>query len=520
MVSMTTDRDDLVETLGNLRLRHFETNDVILIPTPSKDPNDPLNWYRTPDWMRLSANMKLRSRWYRYYIALVVCLAMFFCNFLAAGPTVALVDQVITFYGAPGPQNPDMAVHIAKVAYFFTTTALMQGIGDLIWMPMIVKYGRRPAYIVSFTGYTATAVWCGFAKTYSVELAGRILMGLFAGAGEVLAPLTIVDIFFLHERGAVMACYTAALSCGVSGGIAIAGLISIAHSWRYIYYVAVALIGALTLLVFFTFPETTWNRSSEVLRGNTSRAFHAESELELVVSIGKGPEMTTKISSNTSSSNPPRKMAYKSALRVFTGVYTRESLLSILIRPMVLITLPPVLWATLVMSVTIGFLVAISSNFASAFAQVYHFQPYQAGLCFIGALIGSLIGIFFGGPASDMVADYFTTRHGGIREPEMRLPSMLIGGVAAPVALVLYGVGIGKQLHWMVPTLGLALLNFAITQATNVTLVYTVDAYRPIAGEVTVSQLAFKGQSLFPIDDCRNMTDGDSGFWFFTLFLY
>lgn len=32
------------ETLGHLRLRHQETNEIILIPTPTNDPNDPLNW--------------------------------------------------------------------------------------------------------------------------------------------------------------------------------------------------------------------------------------------------------------------------------------------------------------------------------------------------------------------------------------------------------------------------------------------------------------------------------------------
>jgi hypothetical protein len=35
-------------TLGNLRLIDQETNAVILVPTPSSDPNDPLNWYVHP----------------------------------------------------------------------------------------------------------------------------------------------------------------------------------------------------------------------------------------------------------------------------------------------------------------------------------------------------------------------------------------------------------------------------------------------------------------------------------------
>lgn len=34
-----------MKTLGHLRLRDYETNEVILVPTPSSDPKDPLNWY-------------------------------------------------------------------------------------------------------------------------------------------------------------------------------------------------------------------------------------------------------------------------------------------------------------------------------------------------------------------------------------------------------------------------------------------------------------------------------------------
>ena len=37
-------------TLGTVRLRHHETNEIILIPAPSSDPNDPLNWYVPPFW--------------------------------------------------------------------------------------------------------------------------------------------------------------------------------------------------------------------------------------------------------------------------------------------------------------------------------------------------------------------------------------------------------------------------------------------------------------------------------------
>jgi len=72
-------------------------------------------------------------------------------------------------------------------------------------MPFINKFGRRPAYVISFTCYTACSIWAGVAKTYGSELGARIVLGFMAGSGECLAPLTISDIWFLHERGSVMA---------------------------------------------------------------------------------------------------------------------------------------------------------------------------------------------------------------------------------------------------------------------------------------------------------------------------
>lgn len=38
-------------------------------------------------------------------------------------------------------------------------------------------------------------------------------------------------------------------------------------------------------------------------------------------------------------------------------------------------------------------------------------------------------------------------------------------------------------------------MNFSIVQATNVCLVYVIDAYRPVAGEITLAVMGFK--SLF-----------------------
>ncbi|KAI0409720.1 major facilitator superfamily domain-containing protein [Xylaria palmicola] len=446
--------------LGNVRLRDPHTNEVILIPSPSDDPNDPLNW----------------SQAYKYYIAIIVCLAMLVCNFLAAGPTIAIVETAVDFF--PGY---NLNVAISQVAYSFTTTALLQGTGNFVWVPLANKFGRRPIYVLSYAIYLATTIWLIFEKSYSRYLAGRILMGFGSGAAETIAPITITDIFFLHERGTIMALYTSFLSIGVALGILIDGLILINHDWRIIYVVAAPLVGLVFLLAIFTFPETAFlrdGRPQSALRSLKDDA-GTVSEAELA----------------PAPAHVPKKKSYLESLRLYNGTLTGESLIKMVTRPLALIILPPVLWAALVQSVTIGFLVAVTSNAAVAFGEAYNFAAWQVGLTFAAAIIGSLAGIPAGGQLGDLVADRLTRRNGGMRTPEMRLPAVTVSLVTAPLALILYGVGIQHRLHWICPTIGLGLLNFSITQATNICLVYVIDAYRPIAGEITLTILGFK--SLF-----------------------
>jgi hypothetical protein len=260
-------------------------------------------------------------------------------------------------------------------------------------------------------------------------------------------------------------------------------------------------VGGLILVVFFFFPETAYKRVGNPL---VERAQEVQKQQEYV---------------ETPLPPIPKKESYVQTLRLWSGqTYTDEPFWRMFARPFGLILLPPVFWATIVMSVTIGFLVAVTSNFASAFNTVYGFEPWQSGLCFLAGMVGCLFGTFVGGPFSDWVADYFTKHNGGIREPEMRLPAIIPSVIAATLALLLYGFGVANAWHWMVPTVGLGLcmfsfhlcailvsaiksyltwiliVSFAISQGTNVSFVYCIDCFRPVAGEVTVTQLAFKCQ--------------------------
>lgn len=242
-----------------------------------------------------------------------------------------------------------------------------------------------------------------------------------------------------------------------------------------IYEVAAAFIGFILLLAFFAFPETAYNREEKIVEDLHSQHLPGTPEGPVkpnpASSTAEDKDLTdVEHASNPDTRRQMHRKSYAQLIQLFNGNFTTEPFYKIFMRPLGLICLPPVLWSALVESVTIGFVVAVTSNVDTAFSATYGFESWQVGLCFISACIGSLLGIPAGGHLGDMVADYFTRRNGGIREPEMRLPAMIPSLIATPLALILYGVGIEKSLHWIVPTIGLGLCELYVPLALALTL--------------------------------------------------
>jgi MFS family permease len=256
---------------------------------------------------------------------------------------------------------------------------------------------------------------------------------------------------FLVLTNAYFRMYNFATGSGVSIGIIISGIITLNNSWRVIYWAGAIMIGFLIILIVFTIPETAYNRSyddsekgyiledkkspyrlslSIILqdeeKARIARYYQENDPLETLPEDSAPTEMSiihrmeerirrleAAVLGNNQysllSTGLPAKRSYWSKLSLFTGeIYTQDSLWKMFIRPFGLIILPPVLWATLVMSALVGFTVALSSAcelfsaavnicmslpaiVANDFQRVYNFTPFQAGLGFFGSLLGGIL---------------------------------------------------------------------------------------------------------------------------------
>jgi len=71
-----------------------------------------------------------------------------------------------------------------------------------------------------------------------------------------LGAVTVADLFFFHQRGRAMGCFTVMMTNGSHLAPIIGGLIGQFLGWRWIFNFAAILNAVMLVTIFFGMPET------------------------------------------------------------------------------------------------------------------------------------------------------------------------------------------------------------------------------------------------------------------------
>ncbi|EEA23219.1 MFS transporter, putative [Talaromyces marneffei ATCC 18224] len=111
--------------------------------------------------------------------------------------------------------------------------------------------------------------------------------------------------------------------------------------------------------------------------------------------------------------------------------------------------------------------------------------PRTQGLLLIGLLVGLLFAeVVCSGNLSDKLMSHLTRKNGGTRVPEMRLWLGYPAAVVSSVGLVLWGVSVDRDWHWMVGQVAFFLYTLGLQTGNTVLSAYIVDNYPEHANEV------------------------------------
>ncbi|KAL5363877.1 major facilitator superfamily domain-containing protein [Aspergillus floccosus] len=428
-------------------LKHDPTGNIVLVPQPSDSPNDPYNW---PRWKK-----ELFTITYGWGCGCVG----------AVGPLLgAAFVPLAKEFGVPlntfvsGVQGST----IAGVAF-----------GSLLCNSLAVKYGKRPIYLITTLGLMVSCFWAAEAKSFASLVAARAICGICMAPLEALIPASIADIWFVHERGLRTAIFNLGVLGGINLAVPIAGAIIEYGSYRICLHGMGGAFALTLIMVFFWMPESAYARKDVLNIDTGDEAVTVEGKLQ--------PEHVECNNSTTED-----KISWARELLPYSGYVNHVSFWNTLVRPFYfLVASPVVLWATLLFTTCISWLVLISLTLSQIFsAPPYNFSVGGVGATNVSSFVASLIGTLVAGPLVDGVATRLAKMNRGTFEPEFRLPVMVTYLCFTATGFFAWGQSLYVRDKWPIPVVVcLGLINLGVQLGTTGVVTYVVDCHRENAGE-------------------------------------
>ncbi|KAB5542553.1 major facilitator superfamily domain-containing protein [Coniochaeta sp. 2T2.1] len=461
----------LVDVSNTLNISHASGHsDIVLIPQPTECGRDPLTW----------------SKWKKYYqlflVALYACAFSFGENTLGAAWTTVSEETGVSLTNMNGGS---------------ALNYLLLGLVNIWWIPVANMIGRRFVFLVTTVLCCMAGVGLGSFHGVGSYMAVQILNGLGTSAYQAVIQLAIFDMFFVHDRGAMLSVYLFGQQLGSILGLISGGSIADTVGWRWSQYIVAIIDAAVFILLFFSFEETMFPR----FLFNSSIIEAIPRYDEKPGQEAMSPKEPGKLSSDReidlraiSHASADRALAtqfpartYLQRLKPWTyEPRNKTTFMQYFRRPFFLWGFPNVVIAGFIFAFgcTAGI---VSFNTISEILSnpPYDFSTTSTGLVFFAALVGNCIG-WATGVMSDQLVIFLARRNGGVKEPEMRLWMLVPCAVYAGLGYMLYGWGAQKGAHWITVAIGVGGMISHQVGACAIATAYAMECFPGISGELVV----------------------------------
>lgn len=150
----------------------------------------------------------------------------------------------------------DLKTDIAHVGWSLTSFFLGISIGQLLYGPVIDRFGRKAPILFGFGLYAVTALGCMFVPDIDWLVALRFLLALGACSGMVASRAIVRDLFPPEESAKVFSMLMLVMGLAPIVAPSIGGVVVANFGWRAIFAILVGISTITFLLVYFYLPES------------------------------------------------------------------------------------------------------------------------------------------------------------------------------------------------------------------------------------------------------------------------
>lgn len=431
----------------------FETDkDVILVPQPSDDPNDPLNW----------------SSAYKYFQLLIICV-----NTLITAGGGIWTSTVYT-----NLQN-DLPASYAMLNTGVGIQCVMIAVGGLLVHFLSVSVGRRIAYLSATACVVLGSVIFGATPHYGGYIAFCVVNGLGCSTMAALVEVSISDIFFVHEHGKYVGAVTTCMLLGTTFGPAISGYVEALMLWNWCNWIVVILSGAAFLLELFFLEESLYERHT--LAAIQSNEHNEKVLLEISETFVDGGSVSGR-------KNVFQRMALVSPYAHFNP----RTLVQTFLAPLLVLRYPAIAWVCLINGLLMFWLNWWSVTVATYYGEApYNFSLTALGNLNYAGLIGVAVAMVYLS-FSDRYLVWRVRRNGGVFEPEFRLDLFWFPTVINTLGVGLYGFSPLYHLPWVAGAAGIALINFGQLALIGISCTFMIESHPGLVVESMLGMVFVK----------------------------
>ncbi|CVK91874.1 hypothetical protein FPRO04_09124 [Fusarium proliferatum] len=464
----------LIDIDGNMRGQHADgegEDDIILMPQPSLDPEDPLNWT------------------FRRKVIQTSCVVLY---------TIVIAIPSSAVYSIVTPLRKETDLSLQDINNGTGIMFLFYGWGCIFWQAMALQYGKRPIYLFSLLATIVILATAPLCKEPGPYLANRIILGFFGSPVESLCEISIADIWFTHQRGKYMAWYGWSLAlCGKLAPM-LSGFINVGQGWKWTLYWCAIWNAMGFIYCFFLMEETNYDRKHDELPPQRVAPVSQASTQE-----GDGDGEKTVTLDTTSSDlgesaeiQWPRK-TYLQKLSIKDKPRPNR-IVQIMIAPFKGFTYPAVVYAGLMYGanslVWQGFQ---NATIGTIYTLEYGFSTAGVAAAYSGGVIGTIIGGYYCGKIGPMLTVRLARRNGGISEPEHTLYLFIASIFLVPTAMILYGLGVTYKWHWMVLVITQVFMAMNAALCVAGALNYAIGSYMELSGSMVTTCVLIRNTMSF-----------------------
>ncbi|KAH7327523.1 major facilitator superfamily transporter [Rhexocercosporidium sp. MPI-PUGE-AT-0058] len=438
--SSTTSKRETLDLTGSVFLISSDGR-TINLPIPTNSALDPLNWSHSK---RAGA-----------------FLALLFSS-------IAGISGVQCASLMFKPLSLEFSANVSLTALLAAPTLFM-GLGAFLWIPLSLAIGRRPVMLLASFSLIPFTLWAGVSRNFYSLLAAQCCQGFATGAWTSMSNLVIIDLTFIHQRPQAIA-----MIWSLGGAIDLLILAFVpymtdsATDWRMVYLLWLIPSTIAFALIFFFLPETYFIRPAVAFDGRII----IQSSTEKI----KLYESWEEVPGGKALPDLPGK--YRD-LRIWGT--TRGGWRAMLAcYPQILLCFlnPLVFWVTILGALVFGSMISIGGTYAVVLGG----PPYTLSIHAIGLVnLAGSVGALLAWPAAGLMIAAITRRlavkNNGIRDAEYYLPAFILPVLTGAASVILYGLTIRHEGHWMWIYFSYTLNCFSFASLAAANILWVTEAF-------------------------------------------